>query len=272
MGGGDLTRFNLFVKRAALGTVPSTRLTLVSPSAWLARKAASSHLGRFPIEVVPNGVDTAKFAPAERSSALEALGLREDRRYVTAVAGNWDNPHKGGQVLLQVAELLANSGLAKLLIVGQTSEPARSRLAARGAVLLGGNLGADAIRQVYVAADAALVFSRNENLPYAVSEPLACGCPVIARKIGGVPEMFTDGLHGWLVSPEASAPAFVRVVQALLAMSPIERRRQRQAVRAHAEQFFALDAMVGNYEKIYRSSRREGTKRSTVLSRTQAAA
>jgi len=97
-----------------------------------------------------------------------------------------------------------------------------------------------------------LMLSRSENLPYVVSEALGCGCPPIARDVGGVGEMFQDGVHGWLVPVVSGAAGLLAPIRDLRGRSAAERQALRRAARAHAERVFPLSLMVQGYQNVYR--------------------
>lgn len=260
VGWGDLTRLNLALKRRAFGNIPPNRLTVVSPSRWLAAQAAISHLGRFPIEVIANGVDLTTFTPHDRREARQQHGLPLDECLFLATAGNWSNPHKGGNHLAELANGLRQSQLGKLVVIGNVPPGMSEELGRAGALLLAGFQNPAAMPHLYSACDATLLLSRNENFPYVVSESLACGCPVIARAVGGVPEMVEEGVTGWLLPADAGVPAFLEAARRFRQATPLDRERLRRAARAAAQKQFSLTRMTMEYERVY-SQMREGQAR-----------
>lgn len=84
----------------------------------------------------------------------------------------------------------------------------------------------------------------DEPFGLVLIEAMAVGTPVVAYGRGSVPEVVRDGVSGWVVPPndlEALAAAIGRVDQL-----------DRKAVRAHVEQYFAVETMVDGYEAVYR--------------------
>ena len=61
--------------------------------------------------------------------------------------------------------------------------------------------------------DKHVVLSKEENLPFVVIEALACGCPVLGRRIGGIGEMYQDAHHGRLMAATAGAADYVAAVR-----------------------------------------------------------
>ncbi|HXG08411.1 MAG TPA: glycosyltransferase [Gemmataceae bacterium] len=251
VGWRDLTRLNLAIKRRVFRCVPVDRLVVVSPSRWLASLAADSCLGRFRIEVIPNGVDLDAFAPGDQAEARRALGLPAAGKLFLAVAGNWGNPHKGGELLLPLAQALAADGVGRLVVAGRIEESLADRLRAAAALVIPEVHDPARLRRLFIAADNSLLLSRNENFPYVVSESLACGRPVIARAVGGVREMIADGVTGYCLPAAAGVAEFVAAARRWASLTPADVQAQRQAARRWAEDRFALRKMVESYEGVY---------------------
>lgn len=106
--------------------------------------------------------------------------------------------------------------------------------------------------------DAVLLPSRHEGLPFAALEAMAAGCPVIAARVGGLPELIDDGHTGLLVPPEDPA-ALARGLSRLLG-SPALRERLTAAARAHVTARFTRTAMGEAHRTLYRDAvaRRRG--------------
>ncbi len=182
------------------------------------------------IHVVPNPVpvpDTLRPASEVRA----ALGLEPGRRMVAA-AGRL-TPEKGFHDLLEAADALPAD--VDVVLVGDGPERARlealrARLQTGGRVLLTGQRP-DAAECV-AAADVCVVPSRwEEAFCLAAAEPLARGRPLVATRVGAIPELVRDGVTGLLVPP-ASPPALGAAVLRLLD-SPALATALGEAGRAH---------------------------------------
>lgn len=154
------------------------------------------------IRVVPNGCDAAIFHPHDRSAARAALGVPADARLVLYVGRLV--PEKGLRELAEAMHALAASD-ARLHLALVGDGPMRSELEALlrplGArALLPGAQDAPAVAQWMAAADVVTLPSYSEGHPNVLVEALACGRPVVATPVGGIPEV-VDHSCGVLVPP-----------------------------------------------------------------------
>jgi len=100
------------------------------------------------------------------------------------------------------------------------------------------------------AGDVFLLPSSQESFGLAALEAMACGMPVVASRVGGLPEVVIDGEHGYLCDPDRADEMADRVI-ALLADSE---RRQRfgEAAAMRVRSDFCVDTIVPQYEQLYR--------------------
>jgi glycosyltransferase involved in cell wall biosynthesis len=199
--------------------------------------------------VVPNGIDPEPYAAAavEREAVRAELGLPAEALVVGSVARL--APIKNQELLLAALALRPE---AWLVLAGDG--PRRSALEA-----LAGELGvASRVRflglrrdvpRVLAACDLFSLSSHSEGLPIAVLEAMAAGLPVVATRVGGLPDAVTDGRTGRL-TPPGDAAALAAAWGELLA--PERRRALGQAGQAVLRERFSLAAMVAAYDGIYR--------------------
>jgi glycosyltransferase involved in cell wall biosynthesis len=88
-----------------------------------------------------------------------------------------------------------------------------------------------------------------EGLPNVVLEAMAAGLPVVATRVGGIPEAVVSGETGWLVPPR-DVPGLAGALEKLLA-DPEARRSLGRAGRRRAEELFSFPAMVGRHEEAF---------------------
>ena len=204
--GGARDRFLRATRTAALKQAAH----VFCPSVYLRGVALGWGLDGARVSVLPNPAPEIPVLPA-REELRGELGLDGQ---VLAFAGRL-GPQKGLDVAL---EALAGVPDVTLAIAGDG--PDRAALERRAQDLdLGdrarflGPLPREGVLRLFRAADASLLPSAWENFPHTVVEALAVGTPVIATRVGGVPEVVRDGENGLLVpagDPDALAAAIRR--------------------------------------------------------------
>jgi len=169
------------------------------------------------VGVIPNGVDTEVFHPADRRAVRSALGIGPSEQVLFSAGALI--PQKGFDTLLE-GLARAHDGDLRLYIAG--SGPERERLEAlarrlgleRRARFLG-TLPPHDMAPWYQAADLFVFGSWREGCPNVVLEALACGTPVVATRVGGTQELVREGQDGLLFeprSPDAFAQALVEAL------------------------------------------------------------
>lgn len=198
-----LAKMNSFLRSIHL---KNSNITFVSPSEFLLEEFKKSKISKdFKGVVVNNGVDTNIFKRYDRQTVCKALGLKGNKKYVLFGAINlMDNPVKGGPILLEVLREMEGYFIDNsigLISFGSQNLFEQIKLDERIETKFLGFIKTDKeMAEVLSSADLMLVPSLRENYPFVVLEPLACGTPVIAFKVGGVPEMIEDRKNGYLVN------------------------------------------------------------------------
>jgi len=181
------------------------------------------------VRLVPPGVDHLLFEPGDRSSALERLHLSAGARLALYVGRL--QPHKGPDVAVRtLAEAVARDSEAAadlvLAIVGGPSGPDKGAEVAR-LLELASALGVNErvmlfppqpqakLVDFYTAADVVLVPSRSESFGLVALEAQACGTPVIAADVGGLPYVVQHGRSGFLVEGHDPGDHAERLLQIL---------------------------------------------------------
>jgi glycosyltransferase involved in cell wall biosynthesis len=151
------------------------------------------------IGVIPTGVEIPVTLPGPdlRQTARGGFGF-EDSNFVAGHMGAFTH-EKGQEVAVAAARLLeAAEPELRLLLAGEG--PLRAGLRGNPRILLPGYIEDRAA--FFAALDVFLMPSRSEAWGLAALEAMAHGVPVIASRIGGLPEMIEDGKSGWLVPPD----------------------------------------------------------------------
>jgi glycosyltransferase involved in cell wall biosynthesis len=182
-----------------------TRLTIVTPSQWLAHCVRSSSLFRqVRVEVIPNGLDTELYRPLDQRAAREILRLPQNKKLILFGAlGATSDERKGFQLLQPALQSLRQSSSAsdiELVIFGASRPEKPPELGFPIHYL--GRLNDDlSLVLVYSAADVFVAPSRQDNLPNTVVEAIACGTPCAAFKVGGMPDILQHEYNGFLAQP-----------------------------------------------------------------------
>jgi glycosyltransferase involved in cell wall biosynthesis len=160
------------------------------------------------------GVDTELFHPRRRSLAMRSrlAGGRPDRPLLL-YAGRL-SPEKN---LASLAWMLDALPGAQLALVGDG--PARAsleRVFAGGRAVFPGFLRGEELAEAFASADVFVMPSRTETLGFVVLEAMSAGCPVVAARAGGIPDLVTDEEDGILYDPERPSEA-VDALRSLLA-------------------------------------------------------
>jgi len=200
--------------RAQLRAVLPRAARVVAVSRALAEEAMALGVSPARVRVVLNGVDTDRFAPADRAAARAELGLLADRRILLYVGHL-----KESKGVLDLARAFAQLDRpdVDLVVVGDGEARAAMVEAAGGApgMRLVGARPHEEVARWMAAADAVVLPSWNEGTPNVVIEALACGRRVVATDVGGIPDVVSSPLLGELVAarqPEALAAAMGRVI------------------------------------------------------------
>jgi glycosyltransferase involved in cell wall biosynthesis len=163
-------------------------------------------------------------------------------------------PQKAFDVLIRAAALLADrASEARILIVGdgeqrdQLQQLARSLGVQERVIFAGRRLD---VPDILAALDLAVCCSDFEGSPLSVMEYMAAALPVVATRVGGVPDLIDDGVEGRLVPP-GDAEALADAIAGLLADPALAKTMGQQGQQRRAREF-DIDVMVRRLESLYR--------------------
>ena len=183
--------------------------------------------------------------PPGRVQARRSLGLPRNDIVVAWVGRR--AAQKRPQDLPPLAAALAPEGI-RLVAAGwglAGATEARALAAHGGRVLPDGTDPLD----LYAAADMFVQTSAWEANPLSVLEAMRAGLPVVAYRVGGLPELVEDGITGYLAEPNRIESLTSRVIA--LARSPLERARMGAAAQRRLQSGFRFDAMLDAIESTY---------------------
>ncbi len=228
---------------------------IVCPSNSIKRELGRySWLDRNLIEVIPNGVDLDYFHPGDsQAEARVQFGLPSNG-LVVGIVGRLTH-QKGHKLFLQAAKLLAKSFPQVVFwVVGDGErkgelEDIAKELGIRERVIFSGYR--TNLPLVYAALDILVLPSLFEGLPNVVLEAMACGKPVVATRVGGVPEAVEDGVSGLIVSPNNHSQLAQSIKKLLY--DRLLRETLGKASRRRIERSFSSSLMVERVEKSFSS-------------------
>ncbi len=202
------------------------------------------------VRVVHNGVTPLRAVERSELAQIRAdLGIPPSTSVVTAVARL--RPEKGLDVLIEaVGEVDQPASAVALVLAGAGPDEARLRA-------LAGDAGAavhfvghqDDVAPWFALGDVVAMPSRREAFGFSAAEAMACGRPLVASSVGGLPELVEQGKTGLLVPPD-DRPALAGAIRDLLAADARRLKMGRDA-QARFRDRFTFDAMVDGLLQVY---------------------
>lgn len=243
----DLSYFHWQIKRRA---IVKLQPVFVSPSADYMDKARSSGmLQGCRIEHIPNCIDTKEFRPIDRQWARELLALPSHARILLFGAmGASSDRNKGFDLLCKSLQMLDSAQFPDtlLLVFGASGSEAHLPFPVH---FLGRLHDSVTLALAYSAADVFVCPSRQENLPNTIMESLACGTPVAAFSVGGIPDMVEHKVNGYLAPPQDTESLAQGI--AYLLKDDERRARMGEAARRVVEERYAAPVVAAQYKKLY---------------------
>lgn len=223
---------------------------VVAVSRALADKAVAIGADPARVSTIYNGVDDRRFAPGSRAMARQRLGLADSSPMILYV-GNL-KPAKGCIDLLEAFPAVWKAKPeARLVYLGAGAAAAEitQRAAALGCaeqVMLRGAIPHAQLGDWFQAADVMCLPSHNEGVPNVVLEAMACGIPVVASRVGGIPEVLPE-FAGILVPARETAALSAALIEAT------SRRWECDRIAEHARTF-RWDDNINRLEQILQTA------------------
>lgn len=151
------------------------RMTLITPSRWLAQLVQQSFLGEYPVEVVNNTVNTDVFKRTE-SDFRKKYDL-QDKKLILGVANTWE-ARKGLNDFMELSKMLDDT--YRIILVGLNEEQLKAL--PNNVLGIGRTNGQKELAEIYTAADIHVVASREETFGMTILEAYFCGTPSIVYK------------------------------------------------------------------------------------------
>jgi glycosyltransferase involved in cell wall biosynthesis len=199
------------------------------------------------IAVIPNGVDMEEFAPVRAA-------MREGDDVRILFAGRCYPQQKGLEVLLDAMAFLRDDARIRLRIVGEDwggHSVIRSMARSHGIkdrITLLGRVDRPSLIEEFQSADVFVLPSLFDSFPIAILEAMAAGLPVVATRVGGVPDIVEDGRTGVLVDP-GDAKALAGALRGLASDGSARREMGRRG-RERARQF-SWEEILPQIKRVY---------------------
>ncbi len=237
-------------RRVILGCLPHAA-AVITRSGELSRLLENAGFPPAKLHTVYNGVALDTFQPRDQAQARRDSGLPENSHIILFV-GNF-YPVKNPLLLIRAVAQMETANPSPVLVMaggGPLEQPARelaTRLGLGSRVLFTGRQSPFGIARLMNAADVLALPSENEGVPNVILEAFASGLPVVASRVGGIPEVLDRDALGRL-SPRCDLPAFIAALDKQLASKP-----NPAAIRLHAQQF-SWAAAASSYRAILLSA------------------
>jgi N-acetyl-alpha-D-glucosaminyl L-malate synthase BshA len=220
-------------------------------SSYLREVTLSEFEVKRPVEIIPNFVNCDVFLPLEDHGRRREFAPDEEKLLVHL--SNF-RPVKRIPDVVEIFAMVRKEIPAKLLFIGDGPERTigewmvREKGLTRDVVFMGKQ---NQVQNLLGVADVMLLPSDLESFGLAALEAMACGVPSVCSRVGGVPEVITDGVEGYLVPPRDVNTMAERTLRILT--EPGRRETMGKAARQRASTEFCATKIIPRYEKLYQS-------------------
>ena len=212
------------------------------------------------VSSIPNGVDTARFSPDVPDDGLRAAHGASDGEILILCPCRLERVKGVAHLVSALPMVLRRCPLVRLLVAGDGIERAHLEAAAvalgvRDKISFAGSVPNSDMPSYYAASDIVVVPSLVEATSIAALEAMSTAKPVVATRVGGLPELIQDGVSGVLVAPADEAELAAAIVP--LARDPALRRCIGKAARERVLREFTWQAITSRTLEVYREVSRE---------------
>jgi N-acetyl-alpha-D-glucosaminyl L-malate synthase BshA len=219
-------------------------------SEYLRQVTVSEFEIRRPIDMIPNFVNCDVFQPADGDCRRDEFA--KDSEKILIHLSNF-RPVKRVPDVVEIFHMVRKEIPAKLLMIGDGPERTtaewlvRKKGLSHDVIFMGKQ---NQVQTILNCADVLLLPSELESFGLAALEGMACGVPPVCSNVGGVPEVITDGVEGFLVTPGDVNTMAARALSILT--SPERREQMGEAARARALSQFCTSKIIPQYENLYK--------------------
>lgn len=204
---------------------------------------------RRPVEVIPNFVNCEVFRPRDGHPRRQEFA--SDGEKILVHLSNF-RPVKRIPDVIEIFDLVRREIPAKLLLIGDGPERTTAEWLVRQkglthTVIFQGKQ--NQVQELLNLSDLLLLPSDLESFGLAALEGMACGVPAVCSRVGGMGEVITDGVEGYLVPPRDVKTMAARALEILT--SPARHKEMSSAARQRALAQFCSTKIIPLYEKLY---------------------
>ncbi len=192
-----------------LGTVEKAYFSKHSPIIFVSSFIRGMYQNHYPLPakntVINNGVDVETFKPRSRQECLRYFPQLEGKEDIALFSGRLI-ALKGISTLIDAFSKCAKETGKTLVLAGPGNQEMwehklKSQGVPKGSYVFLGSVPYQKMPFLYPLAHAFVLPSLSESFPMTVLEAMSCGLPVVASRVGGIPEMVTHGKDGFLTTP-----------------------------------------------------------------------
>jgi len=257
-----MTPFNRFLakdeQRRKLHAYRDRRAQFVANSQWLAGLAQQSPIVKASggVRVIPPGIDTTVFKPQDKSLCRKHLGLPESAFVIVTGGASLTDANKNVSWLFEHLSQLPDLHGVIVLAFGEGAVQAPARLNVRST---GGVRNRCELARLFAAADVFVSASLMETYGLTLVEAMACATPVVAFRVGGIPEAAPEGQGAMLCAPQDGA-ALIEAIMKLRNSAQL-----REMLGAAGRETVRVRNQLSSFAALF-----EGLYRECVLSRENA--
>lgn len=225
------------------------KLHVITPSQWLMDRAKRSIFAPAIVSanVIYNGVDLSIFKPGDQKSARDRLQLPTDTHILLFVANQArTSPFRDYKTLENAFCRSRTTKKLMLLVVGESGKPIVKKT--RETRFIDYVVTPKDLVTYYQAADLFTYATKADTFPICVIEALACGLPVVATNIGGIPEQI-DGTNGFLYE-QGDDVDLAKKITFLLKHDKLREEMVQHAIES-ARKKFDIKTQISKYIELY---------------------
>jgi glycosyltransferase involved in cell wall biosynthesis len=220
------------------------------------------------IRIIYNGIEDKKMEidkNISRKKISKELGISNEKFILISVGRL--TKQKGYPYMIDAMQILKQNFDLIWIILGEGEERTNleKEIQAKNLqkhIFLLGNV--ENVEEYLNASDIFVMPSLWEGLPLSLLEAMAASLPVIATRVGGIPEVITDGINGFLVAPRSSQE-LAKKIKYVLNLPSDTREKIVKIARETITHKFSLNKMINEYQKLYQELIEKKIKRKTQI-------